>query len=176
MYKKVLLPVFLILLLTGCEYFIFKELHKEEAQPVPPNIEEKWASDHARPGDVWKVYLMATDLDGDMKAVYCMIEQKGFGPYPVSSTPIKPEYHKELNGYIYFNTDGTGGGGNTLNPANLTLRVKIQDKAGNFSNEVFLPLSLDAQSTQISHPPGYFKENNLGPIVIRLQSKPDRNQ
>ena len=64
------------------------------------------------------------------------------------------------------------GGGNALNSVNLTLMVKIQDKVGNFSNELSFPLSLYGRNMQISSPPVYFKENNLGPIIIRLQPNP----
>ncbi len=170
MHKKVLLPLFLIFLLSGCDYFIYKKLHKEGegVRPVPPNIEESWASDRAKPGDVWKVYLIATDLDGDMKAIHSVIEQKGVGIHPVSITPIKPEYQKELSGYIYLNTDGMAGSETTAGSASLTLKVKIQDRAGNFSNEVAFPLSLDTRFKQIPSQPGYFKENDLGPIMARM--------
>ncbi len=179
MHKKITLPLFLILLLMGCDYFIYKELHKggEGVQPVPPNIEESWASDHAKLGDVWKVYLIASDLDGDMKAIHSVIEQKGVGVYPVSITPIKPEYQKELNGYTYLNTERIAAAGAALDSVSLTLKVKIQDRAGNFSNEVILPLFLDARSKQTSSPPGYFKENDFGPIMARMPNPAqDRKQ
>ena len=133
-----------------------------------PMIVQSFASKELRAGDVWKVYLKASDPEGSMRYIFATISQPGLGVYPVSITRIKGENQKELSGYIYLNT--------APDPATsffnltLTLAINIQSKGGVFSQPVFFPLSFSAQPAQETPPDGVFKEQNLGPIMIDLRT------
>lgn len=160
-----------ILLLSGCDWVLYQAIHREKSQPPSPQITESWASDVARPGDIWKIYLKAEIPDGEMKAIFSNLERTGVGRHPVSITVLKPDFNRQLNGYIHLNTSDSETGSNLIN-ANFILRVKIQNTTGQFSNEVFFPLTLDPRFTQFPPPLIFFQENDLGPILVRPQPEP----
>ena len=86
--------------------------------------------------------------------------------YPISMTRIKAENRKELSGYIYLNTVTAE---KSMEFATLKLVVYVGDGAGNFSEPAIFPLELSLRGIQSSPPAGVFKENNLGPVMIRLR-------
>jgi hypothetical protein len=132
-----------------------------------PVIRQSFTSPHIRLGEPWKVYLNASDPDGDMQTIVCTLEQPGVGVYPASFTKIPVGAQKNLSGYVYLNTSGAQG----LNFIKLVLTVQIQDKAGNYSTPVSFPITFDPRSRQEGPPPGVFQENDLGPIMITLTSE-----
>lgn len=133
-----------------------------------PVISQSFASPSLWLGDTWKVYLNASEPDGDMKYIVCTIAQPGMGTYPVSFTRIKEENRRQLSGYIYLTTRGLYG----PNLSNITLTVQIQDRAGNFSNPASFPLLFQQGAKQEAPPVDTytFQETDLGPIMITLQS------
>ncbi len=131
-----------------------------------PLIRQSYAARQIWPGETWKIFLIASDPDGDMKNIVCTIDQAGVGTYRVSITKIQEENQKELSGYIYLNTQSV----DDLDFVNLTLTVQIQDKAGHYSEPSTFPLLLRSTSVQEPPPPGIFQEVNLGPIMIQLRS------
>ena len=169
MNKKILALLILPFLALGCAALEPIEVREQTYGKGVPVITQSFASKQMRPGDTWKVYLNATDPDGDMKNIFCSIEQPGIGTYPGSFTKIKEANRKELSGYIYLNTVGIQG----LNWVNITLTVQVQDKAGHFSQPVVFPLSFNSRSKQESPPPGIFQEKELGPIMILLRTITD---
>ena len=166
MYKKIIAVVALLFLTMGCAALGGMEVREEKYGKSIPVITQSFASKQLRPGDTWKVYLTASDPDGDMKNIYATIAQPGMAGYPVSITKIKDGDRKDLSGYIYLNTVGVQG----LNFVSLTLTVQIQDKAGHFSQPAVFPLSLSFSSQQQTPSPGIFPEKDLGPIMITLRS------
>ncbi len=166
MYKKIIAVVALFFLTMGCAALAPLEVKEEKYGKAVPVITQSFASPKLRPGDTWKVYLKASDPDGDMKNIYATIAQPGMAGYPVSITKIKEGGGKDLSGYIYLNTVGVQG----LNFVSLTLTVQIQDKAGHFSQPAVFPLSLSFSSQQQTPSPGIFPEKDLGPIMITLRS------
>ncbi len=134
-----------------------------------PVITQSFASPQISPGSNWKVYLKASDADGDMKAIFCKIHQPGVGTYPVSITQIKEGNQKELSGYLFLNISAF----RNLELLELTLTVQIQDRAGQFSKPLEFPLSINSLYAQEPPPPGVFQENNLGPIMIQLRTVGD---
>ena len=139
---------------------------KEEKGRGTPVISESFASSSLGLGDTWKVYLNASDMDGDMKYIVCTIYQPGIGPSPVSFTGIKRENRQQFSGYIYLNTGGIG----WANFPNLTLTVQIQDRAGHFSKSVSFSLLFQQGVKQEDPPLNTFREIDLGPIMIPPQS------
>lgn len=138
-------------------------MNKKKGVPI---ITRSFASPQVSPGDIWRVYLSASDPDGDMKAVYCIIDQPGMGTYPVSITRIREDQQRELSGYFYLTTAGMAG----LNFGNLVLKIQIRDQAGNFSEPVSFSLSFNPRAHQEEPPPGLFQDKELGPIMITLTS------
>jgi len=130
-------------------------------------IVQSFASKEMRAGDVWKVYLKASDPEGKMKYIFATINQPGVGVYSVSITRIKEENQKELSGYIYLNT-APARQTNFFN-LTLTLTVNIKDERG-FSESAVFPLSFQAKPTQEAPPEGVFKEQDLGPIMVTLKT------
>ena len=131
-----------------------------------PLISRSFAPSQIPLGKTWRVYLQAFDLEGDMKAIYCIAEQPGIGTRPVSITRIPEDQQRELSGYLYLNTAGA----TDSNFAALSLTVQIQDQAGNFSEPVSFSLSFNPRALQEEAPPGVFQDRELGPIMITLNS------
>ena len=134
---------------------------------VPMIISGSFASKELIPGDTWKVYLKASDSDGEMRYIVSEVYQPGWGDYPISRTRIRAENRRELDGYIYLNTLVPGGYA-FLNFYTFRVTVQIQDKAGNFSKPVEFPVTFNARAIQDQPPAGVFKENDLGPILVQL--------
>ena len=49
---------------------------------TPPVIFQSFASKELRAGDVWKVYLKASDPEGKMKYIFATVSQPGANPTP----------------------------------------------------------------------------------------------
>ena len=145
--KKFAILMVIFIMAVGWAIFeptIIPAAMEEKGIPV---ILQSFAPKEITSGDVWKVYLKASDQDGKMKYIFATVSQPGVGSYPVSITRIKDENQKELSGYIYLNTA----------PARLarffnltlTLTVNIKDEKGQFSQPAVFPLSFVAKP-----PPG----------------------
>ena len=168
MNKKTLALLVAVVLAAGGAMFEPRTAQPAAEGEKPPAILQSFASKELRAGDVWKVYLKASDPEGKMKYIFATIFQPGVGTYPVSITRIKGGNQKELSGYIYLNTA----------PAlpteffnlTLTLAVNIQGKGGVFSQPVFFPVSFSPQPSQEAPPDGAFREQNLGSIMINLKT------
>jgi hypothetical protein len=132
--------------------------------PPPPVITRSFASPKLRPGETWRVYLIASDPKGEMKKIVCTIMQPGVGEYPISFTRIGWDSRQELNGYIYLVTPRFS----KLDFSSLTLTVQIQDAAGQYSKAINFPLTFNDLYTQEPPPQGVFKEHDLGAILIRI--------
>ncbi len=134
-----------------------------------PVILQSYASPQIAPGRNWKVYLKASDADGDMKEFVCTIHQPGVGTYPVSLTRIQEGNQKNLSGYLYLSVSSF----RNLDFVELTLTVQVRDRAGQFSEPVKFPLSINSRYGQEHPPEGIFQENDLGPIMIDLRTVGD---
>ncbi len=136
--------------------------------PGTSGIHESFASKTLLAGDTWKVYLKASDPKGGMRSIAAVVSMPGQGDYPVSWTKVGEENAKELNGYIYLNTN-TSQGSDFLTYQNLTLKVQIKDDTG-YSKPVNFPLYFDPRATRQEPPPaGVFSNRSLGPILVDLR-------
>jgi len=141
-----------------------------EAQEKPgaaPVITQAFAAKEIRPGETWKIYLNASDPNGDMKNIFAVVYQQGVGPYPASLIRVKEQNQKELSGYIYLWTSTPW---HPMDYVNLSVTVQIQDKTGNFSEPAVFLLSLTPRGSQEAPPQGVFKEQELGPIMVKLKT------
>jgi hypothetical protein len=169
MERKFFIGFMLLSFLTGCLAMEPIEVREKTFGKGVPMISESFASPKIRGGQTWKVYLIASDPDGDMKNIVCVIDQPGMGTYPVGITRIKEEDRRELSGYVYLNTLGTG----DFDFVNITLHIQIEDMAGHYSKPVSFPLSFGSRYRQEPPPQGLFKEKDLGPILIQLRKITD---
>ena len=169
MFKKLFAVSALIFLVTGCASMGSLEEKEQKYGKSIPVINQSFASPQIRPGETWKIYLKASDPDGDMKSLYATVFQHGKGTYPLSTTGIKEGDGKDLSGYFYLNT----GNEHAMQFVNLILTVQIQDKAGHFSKPLDFPVVFNAGSTQQSPPPGVFQEKDLGPIMVTIRPSDD---
>jgi hypothetical protein len=146
------------------------------AQAAAPLITSHFASTDLRPGDTWKIYLKASDADGDMRYVVVAVKQAGVGVSPVSFTRIREENRKELSGYVYLNTMA-GSSYSSLTFYGLTLTLWVQDRAGNFSDPVEFPLTFGSRvEAQAVPPAGAYREQDLGPVMVFLRSMSAQDQ
>jgi hypothetical protein len=147
----------------GLEPIAKRETLYGKASPV---IHKSYGASQIWPGESWKVYLIASDPDGDMKNILCTIDQPGVGTYPVSMIRIAEGRKNELSGFIFLNTQSL----EDLTFVTLTLTVQVQDMAGHYSQPATFPLLLTGTGQQEPPQPGAFQEANLGPIMIRLRT------
>jgi len=157
---------FLAMEMMGCSGLEPIQKREEIYGKAVPVIRQSFASRQTWPGDTWKIFLIASDPDGDMKNIVCTIDQAGVGVYPVSIIRIREGNQKEFSGYIYLNTQSP----DDLNFVTLTLTVQVQDRAGHYSAPATFPLLLSGTSVQDPPPPGVFQEVDLGPIMIQLRT------
>jgi hypothetical protein len=131
-----------------------------------PVITRSFASERIRLGNTWKVYLNASDPDGEMQVIVCTLEQPGVGVHPVGLTRVPAGARQKLSGYVYLTTVGAQG----LNNTRLGLTIQIRDQNGNYSAPVSFSLTFDPRSQPEDPPAGIFQEYDLGPIMITLTS------
>ena len=139
---------------------------KKVSQEVPAII-NSFASKQIRPGDIWKVYLKASDPNGGMKYIFSTIERAGSH---LSIIRIKEENREHFSGYIYLKTFGMN---NSPSFLTLTLTIWIKDAAGHLSQPAIFPLELHNNIIPEEPPRGLFEEQDLGPIMVQLQSPTD---
>ncbi len=162
---RVISVAVMVLFLTGCAT-VTGQPGKTSGISAPV-ITASFASKALSPGETWKVYLKAFDLDGDMKYIFASVDQPGIGGYPATRLKIAERNGRELNGFIFLTTAIPGGSG-FLNSVIITLTVEIRDKIGYTSKPAVFPLTFGRDS-QESPPPGVFQENDLGPIMVTLK-------
>ena len=139
----------------------------EVAGKAVPVITQSFASTKVWPGETWKVYLNISDPDGEMKYIFATVEQPGVGQYPLSIIRVKGGNRKEMSGYLFLVTATPW---YPLDFVNLTLTIEAQDRSGTFSQPVAFPLSINSRYTQEAAPQGVFKEQDLGPVMVRLRT------
>ena len=167
-----LLGAIVIFLLAGCAVLGgIAEREKIYGKEVPV-ITHSFASKQVHMGENWRVYLNASDPDGDMSQILCSVEyQAGLQqPYPISITRIEKDEQKNLSGYLYLDTSGLE------RPISIKMSVTIKDKAGHFSSpaefslNIVQPSQKEGEIRRKEPPGGVFQDKNLGRIMIVLTS------
>jgi len=167
-----LFAVLAMFLLPGCVGLGgIQEREKIYGKEVPA-ITHSFASEQVITGENWRVYINASDSDGDIDQVVCYVDfQAGLlQPYPISFTKIGKDQQKNLSGYLFLNTSGL------LRPISIILVVQVKDKAGHVSAPISLSVNIGEPSQKQKDirredpPQGIFQDKNLGPIMIVLTS------
>jgi hypothetical protein len=164
MYKK-MGPLFLAFFFLIAGYNDFAE--GQGSVTSVPVVTQAFAAKEIRAGETWKIYLNASDPNGNMRNIFAVVYQPGVGQYPASIIRIKKQNQKELSGYIYL---WTATPWHPMDYVNLSVTVQIQDKTGNFTDPIGFLLKLSARASQEAPPQGVFKEQELGPIMVKLQT------
>lgn len=168
MSKKIwALVIGFLCLIIGYASLQTREVQGGVAGKAVPLISQSFASTRIRPGETWKVYLNISDPEGEMKYIFAIVEQPGVGPYPLSTIRVKGGDRKEMSGYLFLVTATPW---YPLDFVNLTLTIEVQDRSGTFSQPVAFPLSINSRYTQEAAPQGIFKEEALGPVMVRLKT------
>jgi len=163
--RKFFTGILALLLFTGCTACESLEVKEEKYGKALPVIEQSFASKAMRKGDTWRIYLRASDPDGDMKTILAYFKKGGGGgPTAVSHTQIKENDRREINGYLYWHP-----GPEVENFSEMAMTIQIEDMAGHFSKSVSLPLRIQPSGSQELPPEGAFQEKELGPIMITLK-------
>lgn len=168
MRTKLIASIIISVGIVGCAHMGGMEEKEKIYGKNPPVIGQSFASNQLRPGDQWKIYVLASDPDGDMATLIAVVDQPGMGSYPVSLTKLKEENGKELSGYFYLNTSGPFGH-DFLHNQELIVTIQIKDKAGHISQPVSLTVLLVSGQSPKSPPSGIFNEKDLGPIMVTLR-------
>ena len=90
-------------------------------------------------GYIWKIYIEAGAGAAPMSRIAMVVDEPGFGHYPTDWLIVKPQYQKELKGYIQWNMK------RMQEWTAITLKVSIIDKAGNESNVVVFPFTFETE-------------------------------
>ena len=171
MMKKVVQAVLVLLMLPGCAAYQHPGDTTDTGQP--PVILATYAPAVIRPGAVWRVYLKATDADGDMKDIAAVMWQTGVGFYSTDITRIKKGDAKEVAGYLYLNTPADP----TLLSDQFTLTLLVRDRQGNKSEPVEVRFHFDyVEPEKLPESWQPVAENRLGGILIKIQSSFRYNQ
>jgi hypothetical protein len=122
-----------------------ESLGRVQANPnsKPPIITHSFAVEKGYYGYIWKIYIEADDLEGDMLKIASVVHQPGWGNYPTDWIILKPQYRNHLRGYIQWNTFSSRTS-RLREWTPITVKVSIFDKAGNESNEVIFPFMFES--------------------------------
>ncbi len=141
-------------------------------EPRGPRITHAYTVGKIGYGDILKVYIEAEDPNGGMVRIATLVDQAGYGRYPISWVHVKPTDRKYFKGYLQWNTfssktpilsEGTP----------ITLTVSVYDKSGNRSNAFTFPITFEsgvkrASSYQVPSPFDQKDIRKLGSINIEL--------
>jgi hypothetical protein len=89
--------------------------------------------------DIWKIYLSASDPEGSMLKIVCILRKAGTPRFRPSMLCLKKEMQRQFSGYLAFHTTSA------LNWSGeeFVLELSILDRAGNVKGEVNFPLEFD---------------------------------
>jgi hypothetical protein len=168
MIKKALLIILASFVLVNCGLMWEGQGPGPKDEGSPPQILASYAEQVVRPGETWKVYLRARDVDCDMTYVIIDLWQLGGGSYPVSFTPIRGHPCPELTGYVFLKTPADG----NLVWEQFQAKLFVRDRRGNRSNSIQLPVNFDRVSA--NKPPEQWRAAtvvSIGAVNIDLKTR-----
>ncbi len=137
-----------------------------------PRVEASFASQWLSPREIWKIYLNASDPDGDMRWIQVSLWVPG-GIMTTARLPLEPSQAGKVSGYLSVHTMDLPESLLRFGNSDLRLYVALEDRAGHVSERVVLPVSLALGSRQEPAPSGQFQERFLGEVPVRfLQFSP----
>ena len=166
MKMRIYFALLLTFLVGSCSELQVQDYDKVfQEQGQPPVLIDYYAAAVIRPGTTWKIYLEATDKDGDM--AYTMLYQTGFGYYATDYTRLTGKERKEFAGYIALRTPPEV----SLIQDKFTMEVLVRDRQRNSSEVIKLPLTFSqVERENIPDKWQAVAKNRLGVVVTGVQS------
>ena len=80
MQNRIVAGMVILLLTVGCAPMMSFEEREKTYGKEASVITETYASKQMNPGDTWKVYLKASDPDGDLESIVAKVDLQVRGP------------------------------------------------------------------------------------------------
>jgi hypothetical protein len=127
-----------------------------------PVLEKIWAPAEVNWGKILKVYVKASDPEGDMKFVVVSAGKAGQA-MPSGSTPIRlnKASRKSVNGYVYWDTNKAA----QRDTAGI-VAVQIEDMKGQESEVMTVNVKIVPSGAKVEQPPAEFQEIEIGPVML----------
>ena len=136
MLKRTLIMIALTLIVWGSGSCTKLGRQSQTGGGEAPEIIDYYAADVIRSGETLRVYLKASDKDGDMRNFIARLSQTGRGETGISSTRIEEQHSEEVAGYLALRTPRD----RRLGRDRFPLRILVEDSQGNRSETVEFPL------------------------------------
>jgi hypothetical protein len=151
---RVIFFLILSVLITSCATVAERGT---KPQGSPPVITHSFAATEVSHGDKWKIYVEASDPDGDMRKFVYTIGERGFGR-GVYYVNIRKADRERMLGYL----DVIIAPPQTAQAewGNLTLTLYIRDGAGNSSEKISFPVAM-TRGVKEASPPSPFNTGEL---------------
>ena len=168
MKMRIYFALLLTFLVGSCSELQVQDYDKVfQEQGQPPVLIDYYAAAVIRPGTTWKIYLEATDKDGDMAYIATMLYQAGFGYYSTDFTRLTGKERKEFAGYVALRTPPEA----SLAQDTFTMEVLVRDRQRNSSEIIKLPLTFGrVERENIPDTWQAVAENLLGVVVTDVRS------
>jgi len=142
-----------------------------QTKDIPSVITFSQAQEKIRQGDVWKIYLSASDSEGSMFKIVCILRKAGTPRFRPSMLYLKKEMQKQLSGYLAFHT----GSALDWSGEEFILEMSILDRAGNVKGSISFPIEFDGGERMKPLPSDLEKELNqrIGIIDVDLSLPED---
>jgi hypothetical protein len=152
-----------ILLVLVLGLMVFCATKDSSAQGGPPVLEKVWASPVMPNGSLVKIYIKASDPDGDMKWLYIsggVGKQSVLGAVPIR---LKGESTKSLDGYVYWDSSRV-----TAGDVSATAEISVEDAKGNESGAKSITFELKkGKDVKAQKAPSDFQDKEIGPIMMQ---------
>ena len=127
-----------------------------------PALEKVWAPSEVNFGDMLKIYIKASDPEGDMRWVMISAGKSGEND-PAASVPLrlKKQFRKNVNGYVYCQTDRA-----IDRKVEGKFVIQIEDFKGNESQPMSVIVNLVPKGAKAQKAPADFQEIPIGPIML----------
>ena len=169
MLRKTFIILALAALLGSCQRSPkFERTHPGE-RGQPPVLLDHYANKTVRPGEGWRIYLRAKDVNGDMKYIAATLHEPGIGYYN-SETYLEGKSRSEFAGYLLLETPPNLD--LVTNMQTFNMKILIRDWAGNRSETIDLPLTFVEHVEHESLPEQWQAavNNLLGYIDINIRT------
>lgn len=142
-----------------------------QTKNIPSVITFSYAQEKIRQGDVWKIYLSASDPESSMMRIVCTLRKAGTPRFRPSMLYLKRGMEKQFSGYLAFYT----GSGLDWSGEEFILELSILDRAGNVKGSINFPLEFDGGESMKPLPSDLERELNrhIGIIDVDLSIPED---
>jgi len=149
--------------------FLLPPMDEPVGKAHEPILEVIAAQTEIRNGNIWKIYIRATDPDGDLDKIQFTFGQLGASSYSPDTIYFDKKV-ASMNGSIsvWANLNGGGASGTIYG----TVEVLVEDRAGNMSNSKTIMFEVQpfGPKDTFAPPPGINANVDLGQVDFPLQT------